>query len=355
MKTSNFNYHLPAENIAQTPRLKRESCRLAIVDRTAGTLEHKKFDDLLSYLQKGDCLVLNDSAVAACRIPCVKEGTRANVEVFLTDPADLQKKTLDVLFRPARKVAVGTQLRPARHAAAGVFIVTAKGPGSHGSVAWQGTEPLSDDFLWQQIGVAPLPPYIKRERLPKEKIAALDREYYQTTYAKISGSAAAPTAGLHFSTELLAKINNSGIEIARITLHVGMGTFLPVKTETIEEHKIHRENFIITKENALKICNCRKNGGRVIAVGTTALRALESAWTEAAGLKTGEQTTEIYIIPGYRFKIVDALITNFHQPGSTLLMLVSAFYTTGKMLDVYKMCINKKYLFLSYGDAMLIF
>ena len=340
MKVSDFNYELPQELIAQFPIEKRDESRLMILNRKEQTIEHKIFKNIIDYLKPGDCLVRNNTKVIPARLYGVKEETGANVEFLLLN--QIENNIWEVMVRPGRRLRIGTKV------SFGDGILKAKileeMPGGNRKVEFYYTGIFNE--ILDKIGLMPLPPYIK-ERL-KEK----DR--YQTVYAKYDGSAAAPTAGLHFTEELLEKIKEKGIEIANVTLHVGIGTFRPVKEENVEEHEMHTEHYYIKKEDAEKINKAKKEGGRVIAVGTTSCRVLESVADENGLVKEIEGDTGIYIYPGYKFKCIDALITNFHLPESTLLMLVSALAGREYILKAYKEAVNEKYRFFSFGDAMFI-
>ena len=318
MKVTDFNYNLPEELIAQVPIEKRDESRLMVLDREKKTIEHKVFKDILDYLKPGDCLVRNNTKVIPARLYGVKEETGANVEFLLLHR--VEGDIWEVMVRPGKKLMPGAKV------SFGDGILKAE--------------------ILDKIGLMPLPPYIK-ERL-KEK----DR--YQTVYAKYEGSAAAPTAGLHFTDELLEKIKEKGVEIANVTLHVGIGTFRPVKVENIEEHDMHSEHYYIKKEDADKINNARKNGGRIIAVGTTSCRVLESISDENGIVHETEGDTSIFIYPGYKFKCIDCLITNFHLPESTLIMLVSALAGKDYIMKAYEEAVKEKYKFFSFGDAMFI-
>ena len=339
MKVSEFNYNLPEELIAQTPIEKRDESRLMILDRSKKTIEHKKFKDIIDYLEPGDVLVRNNTKVIPARLYGQKE-TGAKVEFLLLN--NIEKDCWECIVRPGNKLHIGTKV------IFGDGILTAEileiMPGGTRKVEfyYQG---IFNEIL-DQIGLMPLPPYI-HERL-KEK----DR--YQTVYAKYDGSAAAPTAGLHFTEELLKKLEEKGIIIANVTLHVGIGTFRPVKEETVEEHKMHTEHYYIKQEDVDKINNAKKNGKRVIAVGTTSCRVLETIADENGMVKETEGDTGIYIYPGYKFKCLDGLITNFHLPQSTLLMLVSALAGKDYIMQAYEEAVKEKYRFFSFGDAMFI-
>ena len=339
MKVSDFNYELPEELIAQTPYDKRDEARLMVIDKNTQTIEHKIFKDVIDYLEPGDCLVINNTKVLPARL-YGKKDTGANVEFLLLKRID--KDDWEVMVRP------GNKLKPGSKASFGDGLLNAEIlevlEGGNRRVRFQ-YDGIFNEIL-DKIGLMPLPPYIK------EKLKENDK--YQTVYAKYDGSAAAPTAGLHFTKELLQKIKEKGVEIANVTLHVGIGTFRPVKVENIEEHNMHSEHYYIKKENAEKINNAKKNGKRVIAVGTTSCRVLESVADENGFVKEIEGDTSIFIYPGYKFKCIDRLITNFHLPESTLIMLVSSLAGRDFVMKAYEEAVNKKYKFFSFGDAMLI-
>ena len=340
METRDFRYVLPEELIAQTPLEQRDASRLLHLDRRTGAVEHGHFPDILHYLQPGDCLILNDTRVLPARIYGVKEETGAVVEFLL-----LKQRELDVWE---------CLCKPGKRAKPGAVFTFGEGLLS-GSV-----EDLADDgkrivrftydgnfyTILEQIGQMPLPPYIK------EKLE--DQERYQTVYSQELGSAAAPTAGLHFTPELLQKVQDHGVEIGYVTLHVGLGTFRPVKVENIEDHIMHSEHYWLPKETADLIRRTKENGGRVIAVGTTSCRTLESVATKLGRIAEDEDWTSIFIYPGYEFKAMDGLITNFHLPESTLIMLVSAFAGREHTLAAYEEAVRERYRFFSFGDAMMI-
>ncbi len=310
MKVTDFNYNLPEELIAQVPIEKRDESRLMVLDREKKTIEHKVFKDILDYLKPGDCLVRNNTKVIPARLYGVKEETGANVEFLLLHR--VEGDIWEVMVRPGKKLMPGAKVSFGDGILKAEILEKMDDGNRKVKFEYNG---IFNEIL-DKIGLMPLPPYIK-ERL-KEK----DR--YQTVYAKYEGSAAAPTAGLHFTDELLEKIKEKGVEIANVTLHVGIGTFRPVKVENIEEHDMHSEHYYIKKEDADKINNARKNGGRIIAVGTTSCRVLESISDENGIVHETEGDTSIFIYPGYKFKCIECLITNFHLPESTLIMLVSA-------------------------------
>ena len=336
MNVSDFNYELPEELIAQDPLLKRSDSRLMVVHRDSGEIEHKHFSDVIDYLNPGDCLVINETKVIPARLMGVKEETGAVIEVLLLK--NKGNNIWETLVKPGKKMKPGT--------------VVSFGDGIlKGEVVEDGNRLIKFSYegIWEEIldnlGEMPLPPYITHK--------LEDKNRYQTVYAKNSGSAAAPTAGLHFTEELLKAIEDKGIKIARLTLHVGLGTFRPVKVEKIEEHHMHSEFYMISEECAEIVNETRRNGGRIISVGTTSTRTLESAADEEGFLKPCSGWTDIFIYPGYRFKCVNSLITNFHLPESTLIMLVSAFYDRKKVLEAYKEAVKERYRFFSFGDASM--
>jgi S-adenosylmethionine:tRNA ribosyltransferase-isomerase len=338
MRIEDFDYELPEELIAQKPIEKRDQSRLMVIDRKSGNYEHKRFFELVNYLQAGDALILNDTKVIPARLIGTKEKTGANVEIFLLKRID--KDHWETLVRPAKRLPPGSRVSFGDGALV-AEIVKDIGEGMRiVAFCYQGVfEEILDRF-----GQMPLPPYIK------EKLE--DKERYQTVYAKIQGSAAAPTAGLHFTGELLEKLQQKGIIIGFITLHVGLGTFRPVQTERIEDHQMHSEYFTIDQRTADLVNMTKDRGKRVIAVGTTTIRTLETAWED--GLQPQNGWTDIFIYPGYQFKVVDGIITNFHLPKSTLIMLVSAFLGRENTLRAYNEAVRQRYRFFSFGDAMLI-
>lgn len=339
MKVSDFNYELPEELIAQVPIQKRDESRLMVLDREKQTIAHQVFKDIINYLNPGDCLVINNTKVIPARLYGTKE-TGAKVEFLLLNR--IEKDTWEVMVRPGRKILPGTVITFGNGILKATVLEVLKGGNRKVTFEYEG---IFNEIL-DKIGLMPLPPYIK-ERLE-------EKQRYQTVYAKYEGSAAAPTAGLHFTKELLEKIKQKGIEIANVTLHVGIGTFRPVKVETIEQHQMHSEHFYVTKENAEKINSAKKNGNRVIAVGTTSCRVLESVADQKGMIKETEEDTEIFIYPGYQFKCIDGLITNFHLPESTLIMLVAAFAGKDDTKKAYEEAVKQKYHFFSFGDAMFI-
>lgn len=340
MKVTDFNYNLPEELIAQVPIEKRDESRLMVLDKEKKTIEHKVFKDILDYLKPGDCLVRNNTKVIPARLYGVKEETGANVEFLLLHR--VEGDIWEVMVRPGKKLMPGAKVSFGDGILKAEILEKMDDGNRKVKFEYNG---IFNEIL-DKIGLMPLPPYIK-ERL-KEK----DR--YQTVYAKYEGSAAAPTAGLHFTDELLEKIKEKGVEIANVTLHVGIGTFRPVKVENIEEHDMHSEHYYLKKEDADKINNARKNGGRIIAVGTTSCRVLESISDENGIVHETEGDTSIFIYPGYKFKCIDCLITNFHLPESTLIMLVSALAGKDYIMKAYEEAVKEKYKFFSFGDAMFI-
>ena len=340
MKTSDFYYDLPQELIAQDPLEDRSSSRLMVLDKKTGQVEHRIFRDIVDYLNPGDCLVVNNTKVIPARLMGVKEDTGAHIEVLL-----LKRKADNVwetLVKPGKKA------RPGARIDFGDGLLKAEVL----EVVDEGNRLIQFEFdgifeeILDKLGQMPLPPYITHQ--------LKDKNRYQTVYAKHEGSAAAPTAGLHFTPELLEKIQEKGIKLAHVTLHVGLGTFRPVKVDDVTQHHMHSEFYMVEEEQARLINETKAAGGRVICVGTTSCRTLESATGEDGILKAGSGWTEIFIYPGYRFKIMDALITNFHLPESTLLMLVSAFADKEKIMKAYEEAVRERYRFFSFGDAMFI-
>ncbi|RKD28031.1 S-adenosylmethionine--tRNA ribosyltransferase-isomerase [Caminicella sporogenes DSM 14501] len=339
MKTSDFYFDLPQELIAQVPLEKRDMSRLMVLDKKTGDVEHKIFKDIIEYLDEGDCLVLNDTRVIPARLFGQKD-TGANVEFLLLRRID--KDRWQTLVKPGKRAKVGSKFTFGDGELRGEIVDLAEEGTRIIKFSYEG---IFEEVL-DKLGNMPLPPYIT------EKLE--DRERYQTVYSKHSGSAAAPTAGLHFTENLLKKIKDKGVKIAFITLHVGLGTFRPVKVENINEHKMHSEFYIVSKETADIINETKKNGGKIISVGTTATRALETAASDNGHMKECSGWTDIFIYPGYRFKVIDRLITNFHLPESTLIMLVSALAGRENVLNAYKIAVKEKYRFFSFGDAMFI-
>lgn len=339
MKVSDFNYNLPEELIAQVPLEKRDESRLMILDKKNKIIEHKKFKDIIDYLEPGDCLVRNNTKVIPARIYGKKE-TGANVEFLLLN--NIEGDIWESIVRPGNKLHIGTKVIFGQGILEAEILDIMPGGTRKVEFHYQG---IFNEIL-DQIGLMPLPPYIHEE--------LKDRDRYQTVYAKHNGSAAAPTAGLHFTPDLLKKIEEKGIKIANVTLHVGIGTFRPVKEETVESHEMHSEHYYIKKEDADKINETKKQGHKVISVGTTSCRVLETVADENGFLKETEGDTQIFIYPGYKFKCIDGLITNFHLPQSTLLMLVSALAEKDYIMGAYEEAVKEKYRFFSFGDAMFI-
>lgn len=340
LKKSDFYFDLPQELIAQDPLEDRSSSRLLVLDKHTGEISHHVFKDIVDYLSPGDCLVLNNTKVIPARLLGEREGTGAHVEVLL-----LKRKEADVwetLVKPGKKCKPGTRLSFGDGLLKAEVLETVE----------EGNRLIRFEYegIWEEVldrlGEMPLPPYITHK--------LQDRNRYQTVYAKYEGSAAAPTAGLHFTKELLEQIEAKGVTTAYVTLHVGLGTFRPVKEENVLEHHMHSEYYQVPESEAEKINSAKKNGGRIICVGTTSCRTVESASDEEGIVHAGSGNTEIFIYPGYRFKVLDALITNFHLPESTLVMLVSALAGREHVLSAYEEAIRQKYRFFSFGDAMFI-
>lgn len=340
MKVSDFNYNLPKELIAQVPIKDRDQSRLMVLDRKNKTIEHKIFKDIIDYLEPGDCLVRNNTKVIPARLYGVKEETGANVEFLLLKRVD--GDIWEVMVKPGRKLVPGVRVEFGNGLLKAEILEKFEDGNRKVKFEYNG---IFNEIL-NEIGLMPLPPYIH------EKLKEKDR--YQTVYAKYEGSAAAPTAGLHFTDELFKKLKEKGVEVANVTLHVGIGTFRPVKVENIEEHDMHSEHFYIKAEDAEKINKAKREGHRVIAVGTTSCRVLESIADENGYVKEVEGDTNIFIYPGYKFKCLDALITNFHLPESTLIMLVSALAGKDFIMKAYEEAVKEQYKFFSFGDAMFI-
>ncbi len=340
LKKSDFYYDLPERLIAQTPAEPRDSARMLVYDRGTGETAHRHFYDLPDYLKRGDILVINNTRVLPARIYGHK-ATGARVELLLHKRRSLTE--WEVLARPARKAEPGTELIFSDRLRA---VVTGRGEDGLRTVRFS-FEGVFEDLL-AQVGEMPLPPYIRR------KPAETDAERYQTVYAKESGSSAAPTAGLHFTSGLMERVRAAGAEFVEVLLHVGLGTFRPVKTENVLDHKMHSEFYAVSPEAAGKLNDAKKQGRRIIAVGTTSVRVLESATDDTGEIRAGSGDTDIFIYPPYTFRSVDGLITNFHLPESTLVMLVSAFIGREKTLALYKEAVEKEYRFFSYGDACLL-
>ena len=339
MKTHDFYYDLPKERIAQTPVEPRDHSRLLVMDRFTGEMEHRHFYDIVDYLRPGDLLVINDSRVLPARLYGVKEDTGAHMELLLLEQKENQ--VWECLAKPGKKAKPGTKLIFGDGLLTGEVVEVKE----DGNRMVQFTCDGNFYAVLDQIGQMPLPPYIT------EKLQ--DKERYQTVYSKELGSAAAPTAGLHFTPELMDKIRAMGVDFASVTLHVGLGTFRPVKAEEVTDHKMHSEHCLLPQETADKILKTKANGGRVIAVGTTSCRTLESVATFTGQIQPWEGYTDIFIYPGYEFKVLDGLITNFHLPESTLIMLVSAFAGREHILHAYEEAVKREYRFFSFGDACL--
>lgn len=340
MKVSDFNYNLPQELIAQVPIKNRDESRLMVLDKKNKTIEHKIFKDIINYLKPGDCLVRNNTKVIPARLYGIKEETGINVEFLLLNR--IEGDYWEVMVRPGRRLKEGTKVIFGNGILQAEILEIMNGGNRKVKFTYDG---IFNEIL-DKIGLMPLPPYIH------EKLKEKDR--YQTMYAKYEGSAAAPTAGLHFTNELLEEIRQKGIDIANVTLHVGIGTFRPVKEENVEEHAMHTEHFYIKQEDVEKINKAKKEGHRIIAVGTTSCRVLESIADENGYVKPIEADTGIFIYPGYKFKCIDGLITNFHLPESTLIMLVSALAGKDYIMHAYEEAVKEKYRFFSFGDAMAI-
>ena len=340
MKTSDFYYDLPKELIAQTPLKDRSASRLMVVDKNSGAICHKHFTDITDYLKKGDCLVLNDTRVIPARLYGVKEGSGGKIEFLL-----LNRKSRDeweVILKPGKKAKPGARFVFGDGMLTAEVIDTVNDGNRIVRFTCDG---LFENVL-DKLGEMPLPPYIT-EHLD-------DRERYQTVYSKHDGSAAAPTAGLHFTPQLLKKIKDMGVELAYVTLHVGLGTFRPVKVDDVENHKMHSEFYVINEQTAEVINSVRKNAGKIFSVGTTSSRVLETVSDENGFVKAQTGWTDIFIYPPYKFKCVDSLITNFHLPESTLMMLVSSFSSKDIIMNAYKEAVENRYRFFSFGDAMLL-
>ncbi len=340
MKTSDFYYDLPKELIAQDPLEDRSSSRLLHLSMKDGSIEHRHFTDILEYLHEGDCLVINDTRVIPARLYGHKEETGALIEILLLKRKE--NDTWECLVKPGKKARPGARITFGDGILKGEIL----------DVVDEGNRLIRFEYdgifeeILDQLGEMPLPPYITHK--------LKDKNRYQTVYAKNDGSAAAPTAGLHFTEDLLKKVEEKGVKIAHVTLHVGLGTFRPVKVDDVEQHHMHSEFYVVEEDQAKLINDTKKQGGRVISVGTTSCRTLESAAGEDGILRAGSGWTDIFIYPGYRFKMIDGLITNFHLPESTLLMLVSALAGKDKIMAAYEEAVKQRYRFFSFGDAMLI-
>ena len=340
MKTSDFYYYLPEELIAQTPAEPRDSSRLLVLNRTSGELEHRHFYDILDYLNEGDCLILNDSRVLPARLFGSKDGTGANVEFLLL--RCLGGSRWECLTKPGRRAKAGSSFVFGD----GVMSCTVADVTEDGNriVDFECEGSFYENL--DRLGQMPLPPYIH------EKLA--DKERYQTVYSREKGSAAAPTAGLHFTPELLKRAEEKGVKLGFVTLHVGLGTFRPVKVDDVTKHKMHSEHYELSEKTAELINETKKSGGRVISVGTTSCRTLETVAKKEGCIRASEGWTDIFIYPGFRFEVIDGLITNFHLPESTLIMLVSAFAGFDNVMKAYKTAVEEKYRFFSFGDSMCI-
>lgn len=339
-KTSDFYYDLPEELIAQTPIKERDHSRLLVLNKETGEIEHRHFYDIVDYFNAGDCLVINDTKVLPARLYGTKKGTESLIEILLLKRID--DKRWETLVKPGKKARTGAEIIFKEGLLSGTIV----------EVRDDGNRIIEFDYngifeeILDQLGEMPLPPYIH------EKLE--DKNRYQTIYAQNPGSAAAPTAGLHFNDEVLEKLENKGVDIARLTLHVGLGTFRPVKAEFISEHKMHSEYYELSENEAEKINKAKKSGGRVVSVGTTSTRTLETIGDENGFVSSRKGWTDIFIFPGYKYRVVDALITNFHLPESTLIMLVSALAGKENIMNAYRTAVENKYRFFSFGDAMFI-
>ncbi len=340
MKTSDFYFELPEELIAQDPLEDRSSSRLLVLNKETGELSHKVFKDIKEYLKPGDCLVLNNTKVIPARLIGEKEGTGAKIELLLLKR--LEDDVWETLVKPGKKAKPGTRIVFGGGLLVGEITEVVEEGNRHVKFYYEG---IFEEIL-DQLGQMPLPPYITHQ--------LQDRNRYQTVYAKYEGSAAAPTAGLHFTKELLEELKEMGVEIASVTLHVGLGTFRPVKVDDVTQHHMHSEFYQVFPEEAEKINAAKREGRRVICVGTTSCRTIESAADENGIVQAGSGDTDIFIYPGYQFKVLDCLITNFHLPESTLLMLVSALAGKEHIMDAYKEAVRERYRFFSFGDAMFI-
>lgn len=340
MNVKDFYFDLPQELIAQDPLEDRAASRLLVLDKQTGAVTHRGFRDILEYLKPGDCLVINDTKVIPARLFGVKEDTGAKIEILL-----LKRRENDIwetLVKPGKKAKPGTKIVFGEGLLTGTVLETVDDGNRLIQFSYEG---IFEEIL-DQLGQMPLPPYITHQ--------LKDKNRYQTVYAKHEGSAAAPTAGLHFTKELLQQVEDMGVKIAHVTLHVGLGTFRPVKVENVQDHHMHSEFYVVEESEAKKVNDTKAAGGRVICVGTTSCRTVESAADENGQLKAGTGWTDIFIYPGYQFKILDGLITNFHLPESTLVMLVSALAGREHILAAYEEAIKERYRFFSFGDAMLI-
>ena len=350
MNISEFDYELPVDLIAQMPADKRENSRMMVLDRVNHSISHKHFFDIVDYLDDNDVLVLNDTKVIPARLFGTKEETGAKIEVFLLNPSKGENPDRwDVLIKPSKRIKEGTVISICEDLR---IIPTQK---LEDAGEWQVQLQYSGNLfeILNRVGNIPLPPYIERKEQTDE-LREFDKVRYQTVYADKEGSVAAPTAGLHFTPEILEKLKNKGVEIIYVTLNVGLGTFRPVKCENILEHKMHSETFEISQEAADKINKAKANGKNIVAVGTTSVRTLETAYQKFGCIKPCHDSSELFIYPPYEFKVVDKLITNFHLPKSTLLMLVSALAEKDFIFEAYHQAVENKYRFFSYGDCMFI-
>ena len=341
MKKEDFYYDLPKEYIAQTPIEPRDHSRMLVVHRSEDRIEHRHFYDILDYLTDKDCLILNDTRVLPARLYGIKEGTGARVEFLLLNQKE--KDVWEVITGPGKRAKEGTKFTFGDGILHAEVLSVLENGNRLAKFTYEGDTIFP---VLEKIGEMPLPHYISKKLENGER--------YQTVYSKELGSAAAPTAGLHFTPELLQKIRDKGVKIGFVTLHVGIGTFRPVKAENIEDHHMHSEHYHLPKETADLINQTKANGGRVIAVGTTSCRTLESVATYCGEIREADDWTSIFIYPGYKFKCIDGLLTNFHLPESTLIMLVSAFYDREKVLEIYKTAVQEKYRFFSFGDCMFL-
>lgn len=340
MKSSDFFYELPQKLIAQEPLPERSSSRLLVLDRDDGRMEHRVFSDLTEYLQQGDCLVLNNTRVIPARLLGARADTGGKIEFVLLK--NIEGDIWEVILKPGKRARPGARFVFGNGVLQAEIVEVVEGGNRLARFEYEG---VFQEVL-DRVGLMPLPPYITKK--------LEDSERYQTVYSKHRGSAAAPTAGLHFTPALLEELSHKGISLAYLTLHVGLGTFRPVKVEDIEKHVMHSEFYTLNAAAAETINKTRANGGRVIAVGTTSCRVLETLSSDDGNIEAAEGWTDIFIYPGYRFKVVDALVTNFHLPESTLIMLVSAFAGRDNVLQAYRTAVDMKYRFFSFGDAMLI-
>lgn len=341
MKKEDFYYDLPKEYIAQTPIEPRDHSRMLVVHRSQDRIEHRHFYDILDYLTDKDCLILNNTRVLPARLYGIKEGTGARVEFLLLNQKE--KDVWEVITGPGKRAKEGTKFTFGDGILHAEVLSVLENGNRLAKFTYEGDTIFP---VLEKIGEMPLPHYISKKLENGER--------YQTVYSKELGSAAAPTAGLHFTPELLQKIRDKGVKIGFVTLHVGIGTFRPVKAENIEDHHMHSEHYHLPKETADLINQTKANGGRVIAVGTTSCRTLESVATYCGEIREADDWTSIFIYPGYKFKCIDGILTNFHLPESTLIMLVSAFYDREKVLEIYKTAVQEKYRFFSFGDCMLL-